>query len=447
MGFDAIWVSPITQQVADPTRAYTGYMQTHLHGTNANFGTPDDLRALSAALHKRSMYLMVDVVANHFGAPGPASSINYSYMEPFDRQEYFHNICWISDEDFSSYDANVQLCWLGNEDYPVPDGEDAWTQRTCFTLTPLTVNTTQPAVWSIYASWIQSLVANYSVDGLRIDTVKHVEPSFWGGFQAAAGVLALGEVADGNVPYVCPFQSTPSNRVVDGLLSYPLYYQATHFFQSPANSSSALIGTAQATNSSCADPTLLGTFTENHDQPRFASLTEDMSLAHNLLVWTLLSDGIPIVYAGQEQHYSGDGNTNREAIWTARYNTSAPLAKLVTTLNAIRHTAIKVSNVGAYSSSRADWFYYDPHKIGISKGPKGSNVVFAVTNLGSGSGMVVMDLGTAHGYPQGTSLTEVLTCKAVVVGTQGDLNVTIVDGMPQVFYPSAKLSGSGLCGH
>lgn len=55
MGFDAIWISPITQQVADPSRAYTGYIQTNLYGTNANFGTPDQLRSLSSALKSRGM--------------------------------------------------------------------------------------------------------------------------------------------------------------------------------------------------------------------------------------------------------------------------------------------------------------------------------------------------------------------------------------------------------
>lgn len=55
MGFDAIWVSPITQQVADGSRAYHGYSQTNLYGTNSNFGTDTDLINLAAALHARGM--------------------------------------------------------------------------------------------------------------------------------------------------------------------------------------------------------------------------------------------------------------------------------------------------------------------------------------------------------------------------------------------------------
>lgn len=35
------------------------------YDVNTNYGSADDLLALSTALHDRGMYLMVDVVANH----------------------------------------------------------------------------------------------------------------------------------------------------------------------------------------------------------------------------------------------------------------------------------------------------------------------------------------------------------------------------------------------
>lgn len=103
--------------------------------------------------------------------------------------------------------------------------------------------------------------------------------------------------------------------------------------------------------STCSDTTLLGSFTENHDVARFASLTSDASLAKNAIAFTILADGVPIskyippmkflvffledkylqhwnakcktnrgflsiVYQGQEQHLSGNGvPNNREALW------------------------------------------------------------------------------------------------------------------------------------
>ena len=44
--------------------------------------------------------------------------------------------------------------------------------------------------------WINSLVKKYKIDGLRVDTVKHVRKDFWPGFLQAAGTFTLGEVSD-----------------------------------------------------------------------------------------------------------------------------------------------------------------------------------------------------------------------------------------------------------
>lgn len=46
--------------------------------------------------------------------------------------------------------------------------------------------------------------------------------------------------------------------------------------------------------STCADTNLLGSFMENHDVARFASVTSDFSLAKNAIAFTILADGIPI---------------------------------------------------------------------------------------------------------------------------------------------------------
>ena len=43
------------------------------------------------------------------------------------------------------------------------------------------------------------------------------------------------------------------------------------------------------------DVTLLGRFIENHDNPRFAGLTQDSGLRQSAFVLNILSDAIPIV--------------------------------------------------------------------------------------------------------------------------------------------------------
>jgi alpha-amylase len=54
------------------------------------------------------------------------------------------------------------------------------------------------------------------VDGLRIDTVKHVDKEFFPSFNAAAGVYCIGEVLDGDPNYTFDYQN-----YLDGVLNYP----------------------------------------------------------------------------------------------------------------------------------------------------------------------------------------------------------------------------------
>lgn len=69
--------------------------------------------------------------------------------------------------------------------------------------------------------------------------------------------------------------------------------------------------------------------------------TDDISLAKNAAAFTIMDDGIPIIYAGQEQHYSGNSDpANREAVWLSGYNKDSKLYKLIAATNAIRNHAI-----------------------------------------------------------------------------------------------------------
>lgn len=58
MGFTAIWISPITENIQGDTHygaAFHGFWPQKINQVNANFGTGADLQALSSALHQRGM--------------------------------------------------------------------------------------------------------------------------------------------------------------------------------------------------------------------------------------------------------------------------------------------------------------------------------------------------------------------------------------------------------
>jgi alpha-amylase len=120
------------------------------------------------------MYLMVDVVTNHYGAAMNPNSINYSQFNPFNTADKFHPYCPINYDDANS----VIKCWEGDTNVPLPD-----------------IKTEDSGVRDTFNAWIKDLVTTYGIDGLRIDSLLEVEKDFWPGFSSAAGVYLVGEVS------------------------------------------------------------------------------------------------------------------------------------------------------------------------------------------------------------------------------------------------------------
>lgn len=97
-----------------------------------------------------------------------------------------------------------------------------------------------------------------SIDGLRIDTVKHVRKDFWPAFVASSGVYTVGEVLDGGVSYVAPYTD-----VMDGILDYVTYYQLTYAFQATNGSIADLVTAHDELKTGVNDTTLLGKFLDS----------------------------------------------------------------------------------------------------------------------------------------------------------------------------------------
>ncbi|KAF2008156.1 glycoside hydrolase family 13 protein [Amniculicola lignicola CBS 123094] len=422
MGFTAIWISPIVYNIPEKTPygyAYHGFWQQDLYRLNDHFGTADDLKALSKALHNRDMYLMVDVVANHNGWNGSASTVDYSAYNPFNKREYFHNFCDITDW---SNQTSVEDCWLGDARVELTD-----------------LRTEDPIVAAMYSKWIHKLVSNYSIDGLRIDTVKHVGKPFWALFQAAAGVFGTGEVLSGDAKYTCDYQN-----YLDSVLDYPSYWPLMRFINSTSGSNEELLSTMSSMRTDCKDVTLLGSFSENHDLPRFASQTQDLALAKNAIAFTLLNDGIPILYAGQEQHYDGYGDPgNREATWLARYSREGELYKVVQAVNQVRNWAINADE--RYLTYNIFPIYNDTHTVAFRKGYDGQQILSVITNTGTENPLWTLNL-TNHGLSTGSSVVEVMTCAKLTVDETGTLAVPMQGGMPRIYFPVDATDGSGICG-
>ncbi|KAF2168578.1 glycoside hydrolase family 13 protein [Zasmidium cellare ATCC 36951] len=426
MGFTAIWISPIVENIPQSTAdgsAYHGYWAQNIYNVNTNFGAASDLVALSNALHNRGMYLMVDIVTNHFAQANTRANFNASAVgAPFNNVSMYHTPC---DIDYNNQ-TSIEQCWQGDNIVALAD-----------------VRTEDSNVQALWNSWIPQLVSNYTIDGLRIDSAKHVTPSSLSALQSAAnGMHVLGEVYSGDPSYLCPYQST-----ITGLMNYPAYFWITQAFKSTSGNMTTLATGINTLKSTCKDVTLLGSFLENHDNPRFPALTSDQSLIRNAVSFALLQDGIPILYQGQEQKlYGGSVPYNREALWSTAYSTSssATLYPFITTLNKIRAWAIKKD--AAYITYNAWPIYTDTSTIIMRKGNANAQVVSVFTNRGASAKTATLTLGaTNSGFVKYQSVMDVVACKSFTTDSKGNLGVTITSGLPQVFYPTSALKRSGIC--
>ena len=212
---------------------------------------------------------MVDVVVNHLVSQN--STPSFSAFNPFNDQSYFHPRCLITDY---NNQTNVEQCWLGDDQLPLAD-----------------VNTERDDVVKTYNDWIKTLVGNYSVDGVRIDTVKHVRKDFWPNFASSSGVFTIGEVLHNETSYVadytreCKFSCLPYLAdcpwlgVIDGVLDYPTWFPLVAGFQTKFGNLSTLVNVITSAQGSYKNGLFgTGSFLDNHDQPRFLSLSNDTAV-------------------------------------------------------------------------------------------------------------------------------------------------------------------------
>ena len=138
--------------------------------------------------------------------------------------------------------------------------------------------------------WANEMIGNYSIDGLRIDSVLNVNNQFFHTFNGGTKVFCLGEALSIDARSVCQLQGDG----LDGFLNYPLYYTLTKSFNNTETDLTGLIVGKDIIKGSCYDVFSLGTFTENQDVPRFSSFTKDTALKSNVITYKMLGDGIPI---------------------------------------------------------------------------------------------------------------------------------------------------------
>ncbi|KAF7367485.1 Alpha-amylase [Mycena sanguinolenta] len=410
MGFTAIWISPIIKQLPNNTyegEPYHGYWPENLYALNSNFGTEQDLIDLITACHSRGMYLMLDIVINHFASMGETP--NYEAFVPFSHERFFHPPCPI---DWGNQ-TSIENCWMGDGFVSLPD-----------------INTEDPVVVDTWKKYLVSLVDKYKIDGLRLDACRNIPKSVSGEISRAANVYSQGEVWDRDPNIICPYQ-----EYMDGMHNYPFKELATDAFVSSTGNLTDFVTVVHQMQAQCKDVTLFGTFMENHDNPRLGSFTTDIARLKSLAVLNILTDGIPVVYYGQELALTGSNDPmNREALWLTGYSTNNTLVPTFTALNAFRNFLV-MSGV-QFITTLATYTVVSSSVIRVQKG----NVVIVLTN----SGKDVVTNTVVDGFGEGMELVEVLTCGVLQADDAGRVQISLT-GDPMVLYPKSLMTRSRIC--
>ncbi|MFH1278372.1 MAG: alpha-amylase family glycosyl hydrolase [Candidatus Eisenbacteria bacterium] len=354
LGATSIWISPVQKNAF---AAYHGYHIQDFHQFAPHFGGEGDLVSLIDEAHAHGLYMILDVIANHGG--DLIDSADPDYPDFHDPGDYVLRWKNTSNKAAPPFD---DLSWYHNNGHINDWVDPEQILGELFGLDDF--RTEEPAVRDALAEAHQWLIERTDADGFRIDTVKHVELSFWQEFAPAVHSFAAdslgkdrfflyGEIFDGsnwkNGIYTGTMAGGP--YALDSVLRFPMHFTTNPVFRD-GGATEWLSG--QYADSVYYDPAArnrLVLFLDNHDVARFmgfgSSAAEDEAKAKVALAWLYTSVGVPCLYYGTEQEFDGGGDPwNREDMWDGswdfgpsegdNFDQTAPLYRWVRRLNGLR---------------------------------------------------------------------------------------------------------------
>lgn len=398
LGVTAIWFAPIFQnkpvqgEPGQESAGYHGYWVTDFTRVDSHFGTNDEFRAFVDAAHARGIKVYMDIITNHtadviyfqecVGQPVCAyrSKADYPYWTRGGLKGERINAGFEGDtvrtaENFArltdpAYAYTPQLprgeeqikvpAWLndpihyhnrGNTSFYGEDSRygDFVGLDDLMTESPRVVD----GFIEIYASWID----RFGIDGFRIDTARHVNPEFWARFAPAMRERArargipnfhiFGEVANDAMDPGFLAQHTRRDKL-PAVLDFAFQAAVRDMLTGKAGTDlfASLIAGDVLYEGGDATALTLPTFLGNHDMGRLGHMLDKafpdaseqerlarMKLAHVLL---MTARGVPTVYYGDEQGFTGDGNDQdaREDMFASRvasYNDNRLVGSAATT--------------------------------------------------------------------------------------------------------------------
>ena len=347
LGVTALWISPVLRQ--RPERPdYHGYAIQDFLQVDPRFGADDDLVELVRAAHGVGIYVILDVILNHTGdvfgyAPGDERGWDGTGRQVTGWRDAHGAVDGalsfpqqVADRDAAVWPRELQAdgsytCqgqirdWDNDPEYLRGDFfglKDVWQGAG-----PLDDYRPSVATRTLTAAY-QYWVAKADLDGLRVDTVKHMDPGATRFFTSAMhefgrrigkhNFYLVGEITGSRGFAVELMERTGLNAAL-GLDDLQGKLEATvtgwgdpsEYFDLFRNS--ALVG--QGTHTWFGERVV--TSIDDHDQvrkgdhkSRFAASALGRSLAFAALATNVTTLGLPCIYYGSEQLLDGAGGSD-----------------------------------------------------------------------------------------------------------------------------------------
>lgn len=194
LGINAIWMTPIVEQIHDEVDEGTGYTYG-FHGywakdwtaLDPSFGTKKDLAELVQKAHAKGIRILLDAVINH---TGPVTSEDPAYPNDWVRTA---PKCT-----YKSYDTYINCTLVdnlpdvkteSNENVELPPmliekwKKEGRYEKEVASLDAFFKKTGYPRAPRYYImKWFSDYITNYGIDGYRVDTAKHTYENVWADF-------------------------------------------------------------------------------------------------------------------------------------------------------------------------------------------------------------------------------------------------------------------------
>lgn len=195
LGVNAIWMTPIVEQIHGATNEGTGntygfhgYWAKDWTALDPNFGTKEDLKELVEKAHAKGIRVVLDAVINHTGpvtATDPVFPSSWVRTSPQCTYINYQNTtaCTLVEnlpDILTESNAPAELPPMLVEKWK----REGRYEKEIQSLNEFFARTGYPKAPKYYImKWLADYVAELGIDGYRVDTVKHTNEDVWKDFQ------------------------------------------------------------------------------------------------------------------------------------------------------------------------------------------------------------------------------------------------------------------------